>query len=255
MRRRCVRCHRHERLTARGGTEQARIEAACADGVAADYSVDLYWLPLGAGGRSVRLNGRVYESVLALRQRRTRSDLYHSALEVTTPDGRYVIEMAPIPDAHGQARGVVVEGPVGSRHLGWMRLFRYEVRRWHGGTIPDLAEAVESPRQVSRDAVIATCVLAAVPEVPAQVWGRDAAGVHDMWNSNSLVSWLLVTAGVDIGAVAPPEGGRAPGWEAGVVAARAGSRRGDAFRSASSGAGSWPDSSAGPLPPLSTSSS
>ena len=217
--------------------------------MAADHSVDLYWLPLGAGGRSVRLNGRVYEAVLALWQRRARHDLYHSALEITTPDGRYVIEMAPIPDANGQTRGVVVEGPVGSRHLAWMRLFRYEVRRWHGGTIPDLAEAVESPRQVSKDAAIAACVLAAVPEVPAHVWGRDAAGVHDMWNSNSLVSWLLVTAGVDIGAVAPPGGGRAPGWEAGVAAALAGSRRVGASPSEPGRASSWPDTSADPQPP------
>jgi hypothetical protein len=28
-------------------------------------SIDLYWLPLGAGGHSVRLNGRVYEAVAA----------------------------------------------------------------------------------------------------------------------------------------------------------------------------------------------
>lgn len=205
----------------RGGTDRAQLGSRLRGGVATGYSVDLYWLPLGAGGRFVRLNGRVYEAVLALWQRRTRRDLYHSALEVTTPAGRYVIEMAPIPDAHGQARGVVVEGPVGSRHLGWMRLFRYEVRRWQGGTIPDLAEAVESPLRVSKDAAIVAGVLAAVPEVPAHVWGRDAAGVHDMWNSNSLVSWLLVRAGVDIGAVAPPTGGRAPGWEAGVAAAQA----------------------------------
>lgn len=207
----------------------------------ADYAVDLYWLPLGAGGHSVRLNGRVYEGALALWQRRARYDLYHSALEVATPAGRYVIEMAPIPHARGQARGVVFEGPVGSRHLGWMRLFRYEVRRWRGGTIPDLAEAVESPRQVSKDAAIAARILAAVPEVPAHVWGRDAADVHDMWNSNSLVSWLLVTAGVDIESVTPPEGGRAPGWEAGIAAAHAGSRRVGAFPSpgrASSGP-SW----------------
>jgi hypothetical protein len=26
------------------------------------YGVDLYWLPLGAGGHFVRLNGRVYEA-------------------------------------------------------------------------------------------------------------------------------------------------------------------------------------------------
>ncbi len=28
-------------------------------------SIDLYWLPLGAGGHSVRLNGRVYEALAA----------------------------------------------------------------------------------------------------------------------------------------------------------------------------------------------
>ena len=27
--------------------------------------VDLYWLPLGAGGRCVRANGRIYEAVAA----------------------------------------------------------------------------------------------------------------------------------------------------------------------------------------------
>jgi hypothetical protein len=187
--------------------------------VGGECSVDLYWLPLGAGGHSVRLNGRVYEAILAVWQRRRRYDLYHSALEVTTPEGRYVIEMAPVPDTHGQKRGVVLEGPVGSAHLGRLRLFRYEVRRWQGGTIPDVAEAVESPLRVSGDATVAARVLAAVPWVPPYVWGRDAAAVHDMWNSNSLVSWLLVTAGVDISSIAPPDGGRAPGWDAGIASA------------------------------------
>jgi hypothetical protein len=41
-----------------------------------------------------------------------------------------------------------------------------------------------------------------------------------MWNSNSLVSWLLARAGVEVTNVALPERGRAPGWGAGVVAAR-----------------------------------
>jgi hypothetical protein len=41
-----------------------------------------------------------------------------------------------------------------------------------------------------------------------------------MWNSNSVVAWILVRAGVDVTAVQPPEGGRAPGWVAGVIAAR-----------------------------------
>jgi hypothetical protein len=37
--------------------------------------VDLYWLPLGAGGHSVRLNGRVYEAVTARLARRPEADL------------------------------------------------------------------------------------------------------------------------------------------------------------------------------------
>lgn len=184
------------------------------------YAVELYWLPLGAGGHSVRLNGRVYEAVIALWQRRTRCDLYHSALGVTTPEGRYVIEMAPIPDGDGTARGVVAEGPVGSRLLSRLRLFRYEVRRWLGGTIPDVAEAVDSPTLVSDDAEVAERILAAVADIPRLVWGRDELGAHDMWNSNSLVSWLLVRAGVDVNAVRLPERGRAPGWNAGLAAAK-----------------------------------
>jgi hypothetical protein len=39
--------------------------------------VDLYWLPLGAGCHSVRLNGRVYEAVAARLARRPACDLYH----------------------------------------------------------------------------------------------------------------------------------------------------------------------------------
>ncbi len=55
--------------------------------------VDLYWLPLGAGGHFVRFNGRVFEGVAARLAHRSACDLYHSALEVRTPDGRF--EAAP----------------------------------------------------------------------------------------------------------------------------------------------------------------
>ena len=58
-------------------------------------AVDLLWLPLGAGGHSVRVNGLVFEAVAAAVARRERRDLYHSALEVTVPAGRYVVEQAP----------------------------------------------------------------------------------------------------------------------------------------------------------------
>jgi hypothetical protein len=71
--------------------------------------IDLYWLPLGAGGHSVRLNGRVFEAVAAPLERRRPCDLYHSALEVRIPEGRFVIEMTPIPDGNGAERGVAAE--------------------------------------------------------------------------------------------------------------------------------------------------
>ena len=58
----------------------------------AGCGVDLYWLPLGAGGHSVRLNGRIFEAAVALRDRRPRFDLYHSALVVRLPEGPVMVE-------------------------------------------------------------------------------------------------------------------------------------------------------------------
>jgi hypothetical protein len=182
-------------------------------------AVDLYWLPLGAGGHSVRLNGKVFEAVAARLQHRDRSDLYHSALEVSVPDGRFVIEQAPA-DRGGAERGVVGGGPVGSRAAGRFRLFRYEIRRWPDGVIPDVADAVESPVRVTEDLGSAQRLLDLVAEAPTPVWGRDELGAGEMWNSNSVVSWLIARAGVDVEAIAPPRGGRAPGWGAGIAVAR-----------------------------------
>jgi hypothetical protein len=185
-----------------------------------DYAVDLYWLPLGAGGHSVRLNGLVYEAALSTLQRRRRVALYHSAFEVKTPEGVYVIEMAPaLISAHGD-HGAVACGPVGSRVLGRLALFRYEVRRWLAGVIPDVGEAVESPRRLTEDAALVRRLLELVPRVPTPVWGRDELRAGEMWNSNSLISWLVAFVGLDVDTIAPPAGGRAPGWDAGIVVAR-----------------------------------
>ena len=183
--------------------------------------VDLYWLPLGAGGHSVRLNGRVYEAVAARLQRRPPCDLYHSALEVLTPEGRFVIEQAPVRDGNGRNRGVVAEGAVGSRRAGRLRIFRYEVRRWRGGVIPDLGEAVDSPQRLTDDPDRAQRVLDLAPEVPTPTWGRDEHGAGEMWNSNSVIAWLLASAGLPAETVRVPAGGRAPGWRAGLVVAAA----------------------------------
>ena len=188
-----------------------------------DASIDLYWLPLGAGGHFVRLNGRVYEAMQAYAQRRRPLDLYHSALEIRVPEGRFVIETAwPIRDAEPASRGVVVEGPVGSRRIARFRVFRYEVRRWRDGVIPDVLEAVASPRRLSDDEHRARRVLDLAGSVPALVWGRDELGIGEMWNSNSIVSWLLARSDIPTDSIRPPVGGRVPGWDAGVVAARRG---------------------------------
>jgi hypothetical protein len=184
-------------------------------------SVDLYWLPLGAGGHSVRLNGRVFEAGAAFLQRRPRRDLYHSALIVKAPEGRFVIEQAPA-GGNGSERGVVAVGAVGSRRAGRLRIFRYEVRCWRDGVIPDLAEAVESPQRLSEDAAAARRILELAPSVPTPTWGRDELGLGEMWNSNSVSAWLICRSGLPVEAVEPPAGGRAPGWRAGVAAARRG---------------------------------
>lgn len=110
----------------------------------------------------------------------------------------------------------MAEGPIASRSLGRLRLFRYEARRWRDGVIPDIDEAVESPRRVSTDVQAARRSLARVPAVPTAVWGRDDLGAGEMWNSNSLISWLLVGSGIDAERIPLPAHGRAPGWTAGM---------------------------------------
>jgi len=182
--------------------------------------IDLYWLPLGAGGHSVRLNGIVFEAVVARLERRTACDLYHSALVVHTPSGRFVIEQAPVRDRNGATRGVVAEGAVASRLAGRFRIFRYEVRRWRDGVIPDLAEAVASPQRLTDDPRQAQRLLDLVPQAPTPVWGRDELDAGEMWNSNSLTSWLLERSGLDTDTIQPPARGRAPGWGAGLLVAR-----------------------------------
>jgi hypothetical protein len=183
------------------------------------YGVDLYWLPLGAGGRFVRLNGRVYEACDAAIHRRGRYDLYHSALEVHVPSGRFMIEQAPVPDGRGDQRGVVAEGAVGSRWAARLRMFRYEIRRWRDGAIADLSEAVESPRRLTDDPAVAQRLLDLVPSVPTLVWGRDELHAGEMWNSNSIIAWVIVSAGLDAAEVRLPARGRGPGWQAGIVVA------------------------------------
>jgi hypothetical protein len=183
--------------------------------------VHLFWIPLGAGGSGlVRLNGRIYEWFKARSEGRRPLDLYHTALQVHLPEGFFVVEtMWPSPDGDTAARGVVLEGAVGTGPLGRFRTFRYEVRRWRDGVLPDAGEAVGGPRQVSDDPHQARRLLDLAESVPPLIWGRDQLDTGEMWNSNSVISWLLTRAGLSMGAIHPPEGGRAPGWDAGIAIA------------------------------------
>jgi hypothetical protein len=182
--------------------------------------IDLFWIPLGSGGTGfVRLNGWIYEASRALLEKRPRCDLYHTALQVRVPEGRFIVENAwPSPNSDTASRGVVAEGPVFSRRIARVRPFRYEVRRWRDGIIADIDAAVASPQAVSEDPNQARLLLDLVPAVPRLIWGRDELEVGDMWNSNSVIAWLLAASSVSMDGIRPPPDGRVPGWRAGLAA-------------------------------------
>ncbi|MFT3899178.1 MAG: hypothetical protein QM728_02900 [Gordonia sp. (in: high G+C Gram-positive bacteria)] len=180
--------------------------------------VTLDWIPLGAGGRVVARCGRVYEALTARRSHRSTRQLVHAALNIDVDGHRYVIEQAPAWGVPTGERGVVATGPVGFAPLEPIPLFRYEVRCWQDGTIPDLGYAIEQ-RTISDDPAIARRVLAAARRVPTHTWGRRAPGTSEMWNSNAVVAWVLTSAGLRVADDLVPDGCRAPGWAAGIEAA------------------------------------
>jgi hypothetical protein len=208
------------RIASQNSLTTKSLEASARDVLAP--GVYLYWLPLGAGAYVVRLSGRAFEAMMARLQHRPRRDLYHSALEVVTPKARFVIEMTPVPAHPDRDRGVVAEGAVGTKWARPFRVFRYEIHRWRNGVIPDLACAIGGPVRVSADPTVAERVLGLALSIPTPVWGRDELRAGEMWNSNSVASWLLSRSGTDIDDTRPPDNGRAPGWDAGrIVAERA----------------------------------
>jgi hypothetical protein len=186
----------------------------------------LWWLPVGAGGHVVRQTSRWWELLDAHRAHRAPRPLFHAALEVDSEGQRYIIEMGPQwAGPKGQDRGVIVTGPVGLRALGRSPLFRYEVRCWRDGTLPDREWAVGGPVTVADDEATAQTLLQRIRDVPVLTWGRQVPPTQDMWNSNSLVSWLLTVSGVSTSDLAPPDAGRAPGWAAGLAVATDASMR------------------------------
>lgn len=187
-------------------------------------SIDLFWIPLGAGGKGfVRLVGKVYEALKARLDGRKPLALYHTALQVRTPEGLFVVEMMlPSPGGDISSRGVVLEGAVASAWLAWLPPFRYEVRRWRDGIILEDEPAAVGPQTLSEDPVQAGRLLEWTNSIPLLTWGRDDLDTGEMWNSNSVISWLLAKSGLPVENIEAPAGVRAPGWDAGIVVARRG---------------------------------
>jgi hypothetical protein len=79
---------------------------------------------------------------------------------------------------------------------------------------------VDSPKRLTDDEAHASRVLDLIAQVPTPVWGRDELATGEMWNSNSVIAWVIARSGVDVESIQPPAGGRAPGWQAGVEVAR-----------------------------------
>ncbi|HEU4319637.1 MAG TPA: hypothetical protein VFS66_06110 [Acidimicrobiia bacterium] len=186
----------------------------------ADDRIVLHWIPVGAGGNgAVTLNARLYERVHAWHDRRPARTLLHTALEIYVDGTHTVVECAwPSPNSDTQSRGVVGEGPVFARWLGRFRPFRYEIRFWKDGLISDRAYATDVTELVA-DREIVMQARDWVSRVPLSTWGRDDLDVGDMWNSNSVVAYVLAGAGFDVIELASTVAGRAPGLLAGVVAA------------------------------------
>ena len=144
-------------------------------------------------------------------RRGDRCDLYHSALQVYVPEGRFVIEQAPA-WSEAAERGVVAEGSVGARAAGRLRLFRYQIRRRRDGIIPDVEEAVESPLRLSDDPARAGGYSNSARGADARL-GPRRTGAGAMWNSNSTISWLLARSGLDVESIRAPPRRSSPGLE------------------------------------------
>ena len=151
----------------------------------------VYRLPLGAGAHVVRLSGRAFEATTARLQRRPPSDLHHSALEVVTPrssvhhrDDPDPRPRRPGPTRHRRRCGRHQVGPLVPR----IPLRDPRVAQWRYSR-PGLCD--REPLRVSADPTVARRLLELVVSIPTPVWERDELHAGEIWNSNSVSSWLL----------------------------------------------------------------
>ena len=183
-------------------------------------AVELYWIPLGAGGHSVRLNGRVFEAIAAAASigdaatsitPRSSSSSTAIATRSSSRRRRTLTRRAaawspPAPSAAATPAGCACFATRSA--AGAAGRFRISTRRSAG------------PRRLSSDPRDARRLLDLVRTVPTPVWGRDELKTGEMWNSNSMTAWLIAATGLSTDLLRPPPRGRAPGWDAGIEVAR-----------------------------------
>jgi hypothetical protein len=186
---------------------------------AGDSWVDLYWLPVGAGTRFQKTSLRLYESIAARLSHREPQTLVHAGLVGSLDGERFTLELMPaLPGANADGE---VTGPVGVRLAGRVRIFRYQVCLSAKDVLPDQEWAVAPALRLTEGAELVRRLRTQARRVPSYTWGRKRRGHPEMWTSDSAVSWILATAGIDAAAIRVPSGCRAPGWRAGLFEAAA----------------------------------
>lgn len=144
--------------------------------------------------------------------------LFHSALEIQLPEGgecnRYIIELTE--SVSDKAESAKVGETVQHNIFG---PFGYTIRLYRNGQEEDHERS--KPRiLLTNDCGIASNIVAFVKaqEIPDLDYGKKIgtrSGAADRWTSNSVVAWLLQRTGLNPGGIFPPDGGIAPGWDAG----------------------------------------
>lgn len=173
-------------------------------------------MPVGAGtSRFQQASLRFWEAFEAFRARRPRARLVHCALKLHTASGE-ALTLELTPAFIGGSEPPLITGPVGIRGADRFRLFRYQLRCLPVERLPDEEWAVGEPVRLTDDCGAVQRILELAPQVPRHTWGRRARGTSEMWTSDSVISWLLVRAGIDAAVPGLPPGSRAPGWGVGI---------------------------------------
>ena len=177
-------------------------------------AVELYWIPLGAGGHCVRFNGRIFEALDAARRapsalrplprgarRPARRPALHDRARRRrrTPTRRAAASSAPAPSAAATSAGCAC--------------FATRFAAGEADRSPTWTTRSAGRCRLTTDPGVARRLLDLVAAVPRPVWGRDELDAGEMWNSNSVIAWLVATAGLPADELEPAAAGQGAGLE------------------------------------------